>query len=107
MHSIHREAMVLMASRRYFRSGVRFSISLCALATLIFVVRMAFAYHGKCGGFFPGLSAPRDCSLWTYLSGDSLAVGLILLMTYWPVVAVAIILPPALGYLRDRRERLE
>lgn len=72
--------------------------------TIVYVVDMMISYDGKCGGFFPGLSARRPCSLWQYAMGDMLAIAVILAITYWPVVLALLILPSFLGHLIDRRQ---
>jgi hypothetical protein len=72
--------------------------------TIVYIVNMMIAYDGKCGGFFPGMSARRSCSLWQYATGDMLAIGIILAITYWPVVLTLLTLPPFVGHLFDRRE---
>jgi hypothetical protein len=65
---------------------------------------MVISYDGKCGGFFPGMSARRPCSLWQYATGDMLAIAMVLAITYWPVVIMLLILPFFIGYLFDRRQ---
>ena len=72
---------------------------------IVSVVNLGIAYDGKCGGFFPGLSARRSCSLWEYISGDMLVIGMILVAAFWPSVLAVLILPPFVGYLLDRRAR--
>jgi hypothetical protein len=66
---------------------------------------MGIAYDGKCGGFFPGLSVPRPCSFWEYLSGDMLVVAMILVVTFWPLLLALVVLPPTVGYLFDRQRK--
>ena len=70
---------------------------------IVFVVGAAFSYDGLCGGFFPGLSGRTACPLWAYMSGDAFAVGMILLVTLWPLVVALLVLPPIVGYWFDRR----
>ena len=78
-------------------------ILLCVV--IVSVVNLGIAYDGKCGGFFPGLSVRRSCSLWEYISGDMLVIGMILIAAFWPFVLALLILPPFVGYLLDRRAR--
>ena len=68
-----------------------------------YIVDMVIAYDGKCGGFFPGISARQPCSLWEYAKGDMLAIALVLAITYWPVMLALLVLPSLIGHLYDRR----
>jgi hypothetical protein len=70
---------------------------------IIHVVNILVSYDGKCGGFFPGLSVRRPCSLWQYATGDMLAIAMVLAITYWPAVLMLLVLPPLVGHLFDRR----
>jgi hypothetical protein len=67
------------------------------------MVRMALSYDGKCGGFFPGLSGRRQCSWSEYLFGEVVAIGLVLALSYWPVILTLMIVPPFIGHLLDRK----
>jgi hypothetical protein len=78
-------------------------ILLCV--AIVSVVNLGIAYDGRCGGYFPGLSVRRSCSLWEYVSGDMLVIGMILVAAFWPLVLALLILPPLVGYLLDRRAR--
>jgi hypothetical protein len=78
-------------------------ILLCV--AIVSVVNLGIAYDGRCGGYFPGLSVRRSCSLWEYVSGDMLVIGMILAAALWPLVLALLILPPLVGYLLDRRAR--
>lgn len=93
-----------MKRQQYLRRGIYIACALVAGAIGVFVTCMALSHDGKCSGVFPGLSEPQHCSLWQYLTGEGLAVALLLLLTYWPLVAVVVVLPPAVGYFLDRRE---
>ena len=77
------------------------AIALCA--TTVSLVLMGMSYNGKCGGFFPGLSAPRVCSFSEYMLGDVVAISMIMISTFWPVMLIVLIVPPFVGYLLDRR----
>jgi hypothetical protein len=35
--------------------------------------------------------------------GDVVAISMILLSTFWPIVLILLIVPPFVGYLLDRR----
>jgi hypothetical protein len=72
--------------------------------TIAYSVDMVISFDGKCGGFFPGMSARRPCSLWQYAMGDMLAIAMVLAITYWPVVLILLILPSFVGHLFDRRK---
>jgi hypothetical protein len=87
---------------RYFRRGAYVACGAACIGVVLLVV-IGLAYDGKCGGFFPGLSAPRSCTFVEYLSGDVLVFALILGVTYWPLVLAVLFLPPLVGYVLDRR----
>jgi hypothetical protein len=89
--------------RRYFLRGlcVAFATFLCI--AIILLVQIGFSYDGKCGGFFPGLAAPRPCSFWEYVSGSAVLYTLILWDIFWPLVLALLFLPPFVGHLFDRR----
>jgi hypothetical protein len=91
--------------RRYLLRGVYVSGGLLLCVAIIAVVNLVIAYDGKCGGYFPGLSARRSCSLWEYLSGDMVAIAMVVLVALWPLVLTLLALPPLVGYLLDRRAR--
>ena len=74
-------------------------------AALIFALRMAFSYDGKCGGFIPEVSAPRPCSLWSYMSGDVLAIAVVVAISYWPLLLILIIAAVLFSYFLIRRGR--
>jgi hypothetical protein len=78
-------------------------ILLCV--AIISVVSLGLAYDGKCGGYFPGLSVRRPCSLWEYVSGDMSAIAMVLVVAFWPLVLALLVLPPLVGYWFDRRAR--
>jgi hypothetical protein len=41
--------------------------------------------------------------LMEYMFGDVVAISMILLSTFWPVVLIVLIAPPFVGYLLDCR----
>jgi uncharacterized membrane protein len=89
---------------RVFRSFCIAGVVLLCMA-LIFALRMGFSYDGKCGGFLPEVSAQRPCSLWAFMTGDVVAIAVVLAITYWPVVLMLIILSVLTGYYFGRRGR--
>jgi hypothetical protein len=91
--------------RRYFLRGVWVACGILLCAAILFAVSTAFSYDGKCGGFFPGLSVRRSCSFWEYISGDMVAIAMILALTFWPLVLMLLLVPPFVGHLLDRRAR--
>ena len=91
-------------SGRYFRRGVYAAVGIVLAIAIAFLIRMAFSYDGKCGGFFPG-SAARPCSMAAYLFGDVLVIALIVGKEFWSFLLGLLFLPPFLGYLFDRRAR--
>jgi hypothetical protein len=88
--------------RSYFLRGVFVAGALAVCLAIVSLALMGSSYNGRCGGFFPG-SAPRPCSLMEYMFGDVVAISMILLDTFWPVVLILLIVPPFVGYLLDRR----
>jgi len=95
--------MVYTVRRRYFLCGVYIAGSIALCIAIAALVLMGSSYNGKCGGFFPELSAPRPCSFSEYMFGDVVAISMILLGTSWPVMLILFIVPPFVGYLLDRR----
>ena len=95
--------IVSQQKRRHFRRGVYVACTLILGLAIIFIVGMGFSYDGKCGGFFPGLSGRKACSLSAYMLGDVMAMSLIMVFAYWPVVLTLLILPPIVGYWLDRK----
>jgi uncharacterized membrane protein affecting hemolysin expression len=89
---------------RIFR-GVYIAGAVLLCVAMIFALRMGFSYDGKCGGLLPEVSAPRPCSLWSYMTGDVLAIALILGITYWPVLVLLVILAVLTVYFFARRGR--
>jgi hypothetical protein len=89
--------------RPNLRRGVYVTFGICLCIVIAFAVAAAFGHDGLCGGFFPGLSVRRPCSLWEYVSGDMFAIALVLVLTYWPLLLVTLVLPPMVGYWIDRR----
>ncbi len=71
---------------------------------MIFTLRMALSYDGKCGGFFPE-SVRRSCSLSQYLSGDVVAMAAVVVAAYWPALLILIILAVLAGYFLGRGAR--
>ncbi|MEO7728970.1 MAG: hypothetical protein ABIS45_17090 [Burkholderiales bacterium] len=92
-------------TRKYFKRGIYVAITIAICLALLYLVITGFAFDGKYGGFFPGVSAPRSCSFWHYMSGDVLAIAMIVAITGWPLMLAIVILPPAVGYWLDRRKR--
>jgi len=90
-------------ARPNLRRGVYVTCGMLFCIAIAFVASAAFGYDGFCGGFFPGVSAPRQCSLWGYLSGDMLVFALILTITFWPAWLALLVLPPIVGFWIDRR----
>jgi hypothetical protein len=90
-------------SRRYFLRGIYVAGGMLLCVAIVSVVNLVIAYDGKCGGYFPGISVRRSCSLLEYVSGDMLVIGMILVTAFWPFVLALLILPPFVGYLIDRR----
>lgn len=91
--------------KRYFRGGVYFGCGIVVCLAIVFLVRIGLVYDGKCGGFFPGLAAPKPCTFLEYVSGDGLVFALVLGVTYWPLVLAVLFLPPLVGYVLDRRSQ--
>src|SRR5579871_2077206 len=83
--------------------GVYVACGIAICFAMILVVIAASGYDGFCGGFFPGLSVRKPCSMWSYISGDVLVVAMILISTFWPLVLLLLVLPPVVGYWFDRR----
>ena len=85
--------------------GLYIAGALLLCMALIFALRMGFSYDGKCGGFLPEVSAQRPCSLLEYMTGDVVAIAVVVAITYWPVVLMLIILAVLTGYFFGRRGR--
>jgi hypothetical protein len=83
--------------------GVYLAGAVLLCVAMIFAFRMGFSYDGKCGGFLPEVSAQRPCSLWAYMTGDVLAIALVLGITYWPVLVALVILAVLAAYFFARR----
>jgi hypothetical protein len=89
--------------RPNLRRGVYVACGLLLCIAIVFGASAVFGYDGMCGGFFPGVSVRKPCSLWGYVSGDMLVIAMILMITFWPLVLALLVLPPMLGYWIDRR----
>lgn len=89
--------------RRYCLRGAYIAGAIAICIAIVSLVLMGLSYNGRCGGFFPGSSAPRPCSFSEYMFGDVVAISMILLGTFWPIVLILLIVPPCVGYLLDRR----
>jgi threonine/homoserine/homoserine lactone efflux protein len=89
--------------RSNLRRGVYVACGVLLCIAIVFGASAVFGYDGFCGGFFPGLSVRKSCSLWGYVSGDMLVIALILTITFWPLVLALLVLPPMVGYWLDRR----
>jgi hypothetical protein len=83
--------------------GTYFAGAIVLCAVIVSLILMGLSYNGRCGGFFPELSAPRACSFLGYMFGDVVAISVIMISTFWPIVVVVLIVPPFVGYLLDRR----
>lgn len=90
---------------RYFVRGVYVACGMLLCFLIIYFVQIGLSYDGKCGGFFPGLSVRKPCSFWDYLSGDVLAIAMIMGGALWPVAVALLALPPLAGYWFDRRKQ--
>ena len=89
-------------ARTHWRRGLKVTVGLAlGLAALALAV-VARSYDGHCGGYFPGLAAPRPCSRWEFVSGDGPAILLVLAVSDWPLLLL-LALPPAVGWWLDRR----
>lgn len=89
--------------RTAFVGGLYLAGGLVLCSAVVFFVRMGFAYTGSCGGYFPGVSSPRPCSFGEYVVGDVAVIGLLLVLTYWPLALTALVVPPSVGFWLDRR----
>jgi hypothetical protein len=89
--------------RPNLRRGVHVACGILVCVGIVFVASAVFGYDGSCGGFFPGLSVRKPCSMWAYVSGDMLVIAMVLLITYWPLMLALLIVPVAVGYWIDRR----
>ena len=89
--------------RPHLLRGLQVSCGILLCIVIVFVLAAAFGYDGLCGGFFPGLSVRKSCSLWGYMSGDMFVIALILMLTFWPLGVALLVLPPIVGYWFDRR----
>lgn len=96
--------MITARKSRLFRGTfIAGAVVLCV--TLVFALRMGFSYDGKCGGFFPEVAAQRPCSLWTYMTGDVVAISLAVAITYWPMLLLLIVVAGLTGYFFARGAR--
>jgi hypothetical protein len=89
--------------RPNLRRGVYVACGILLCIAIVFVASAVLGYDGLCGGFFPGLSTRKPCSLWGYLSGDAFVIAMILMINLWPLVLASLVLPPVVGYWIDRR----
>jgi hypothetical protein len=92
-----------MMRRRYFLRGLCVAFGTLLCFAIILLLQIGFSYDGKCGGFLPGLAAPRPCSFWEYVSANAILYTLILWDVCWPLVLAVLLLPPFVGHLFDRR----
>lgn len=92
-----------VTKRRYFVRGMYVTCGILLCTAIALLVQIAASYDGKCGGFFPGLAAPRPCSFLEYVGGNFVLLVVILGTAYWPVLLALVFLPPLVGYLYDRR----
>ena len=90
-------------SRRHVLRGASIAFGVLLCIAIVFVVRMGYSYDGKCGGFFPGLSARMPCSFLEYVFGDMLVIAILLVDAFWPWLLAFLVLPIFVGYLLDRR----
>lgn len=49
--------------------------------------------------------SPAQCSLWTYMTGDVLAITAVAVITYWPVLLLLIVVAGLTGYSFARGAR--
>jgi hypothetical protein len=91
--------------RRNLLRGAYVACVILLCVAIVSAVNLGLSYDGKCGGFFPGLSARRPCSFWEYFSGDMVAIAMILVLAFWPLLLALLVLPPFVGYLLDRRRK--
>ena len=92
-----------MPKRRYLMRGVQIDLGVILLAAFALFLTLAWSYDGKCGGFLPFLSAAAPCSFSHYVFGGMAVYTLILGIEFWPFVLGALLLPPLIGFLIDRR----
>jgi hypothetical protein len=85
--------------------GVYVACAILLLIALVSIANLALSYDGQCGGFFPGLSGRKPCSFLQYVSGDAVAIAMVLAVTFWPLLLALLIVPPFVGYLFDRRAK--
>jgi hypothetical protein len=85
--------------------GVYIAGAVLLCVAIIFALRMGLSYDGKCGGMLPEVSAQRPCSLWSYMTGDVLAIAVVVGITYWPLLFILIVAAVLLGYFFGRRAR--
>ena len=84
--------------RKYFLLGLVGPILVLIIAVLVCAVLLVKSYDGKCGGYLPWLAGPKPCTLWEFLSGNLLLIGVVLWSTYWPIILALLLLPAAAGY---------
>jgi hypothetical protein len=94
-----------MKRRTYSWWGVRVSCSIVLCIAVVALVRIAMAYNGTCGGFWPGLSASHPCSFWDHTSFYIILTVGILGIVYGPILLGILLVPPLVGYWLDRRRR--
>jgi hypothetical protein len=97
------ESCLSNTKHRYLWPGVAIACGTALCLAIVFLVSAGMSYDGKCGGFFPELSMRRPCSFWGYLSGDVLAIALIVGVAYWPLALILMILAVAVVYFLNRR----
>jgi hypothetical protein len=90
---------------RYLWPGVAIACGTALCLAIVFLAGAGMSYDGKCGGFFPELSMRRPCSFWGYLSGDVLAIALIVGVAYWPLVLILTLAVAVIYFLNRRRNQ--
>ena len=90
-------------SGRFFRWGLYGALAVPSLLAMVLVAESALSYQGKCGGLMPFLAGPRPCSFWEYASASLEFTALVLWDAYWPLIVLLLLIPPAVGYLLDRK----
>ena len=84
--------------------GLFIPIVILILATIVNAVLLAGSYDGKCGGYLPWLAGAKPCTLFEYVSGNLLLVGVVVWSSYWPILLFLLLMPAAAGYWLDKRK---
>jgi hypothetical protein len=95
----------MAAMRRYFLCGLLVPIAILIVTSIIIILNIAFSYDGKCGGLLPWLAGSKPCSLWEYVSGNTLAVFAVLWISYWPFALALLLISTLIGFFLDRQNQ--